>query len=82
MAKINNIQDVFLNIARKEKILLTIYLTNGVPLKGKVRSFDNFTLVLETEKGQNLIYKHAVSTIQPQKPIPLNPESEESEEAK
>lgn len=81
MAKINNIQDVFLNIARKEKMLLTIYLTNGVPLKGKVRSFDNFTLVLETEKGQNLIYKHAVSTIQPQKPIPLNPESEEAEEA-
>lgn len=80
MAKQNNIQDIFLNNARKDKNTLTIYLTNGVPLKGKVKSFDNFTLVLETDKGQNLIYKHAVSTIQPSKPISLQFDDEGSEE--
>jgi host factor-I protein len=74
MSKQNNIQDIFLNTARKEKIALVVYLTNGVPLKGKVKSFDNFTVILDTEKGQNLIYKHAISTIQPQKPISLQGE--------
>ncbi len=81
MAKQNNIQDIFLNNARKEKNLLTIYLTNGVPLKGKVRSFDNFTLILDTEKGQNLIYKHAISTIQPQKPISIQLDGDESDDS-
>ena len=65
-----NLQDSFLNLARKEKIILTIYLRNGVPVKGRVLSFDNFTILLEVDKKQSLIYKHAISTILPSKPIP------------
>jgi host factor-I protein len=68
--QITNLQDSFLNVSRKEKIALTIYLVNGVPIKGRVLSFDNFTILLEVDKKQNLIYKHAVSTILPAKPIP------------
>lgn len=69
MAGRTNLQDIFLNTARKEKIDVTIYLTNGVPLNGKVLSFDNFTILLEIDRKQNLIYKHAVSTMQPSKQI-------------
>ncbi|TGM52184.1 RNA chaperone Hfq [Leptospira vanthielii] len=74
MSAKNNIQDQLLNTARKEKIDLTIYLLNGVPLKGKVVSFDNFTIILENESKQNLVYKHAISTIIPAKPIKLHSE--------
>ena len=52
MSAKNNIQDYILNTARKEKIELTIYLLNGVPLKGKVTSFDNFTIIIENESKQ------------------------------
>ncbi|EHQ06107.1 MAG: RNA chaperone Hfq [Leptonema illini] len=75
----NNIQDFVLNSARKEKIELTFYLMNGVPLKGKVQSFDNFTIVIENDGKQSLIYKHAISTIIIPKPVslerPADPES-------
>jgi len=64
-----NLQDSFLNAVRKEKIEITIYLMNGVPIKGKVVSFDNFTILIEVDKKQNLIYKHAVSTLMPVKPV-------------
>jgi host factor-I protein len=70
--QIKNLQDSFLNVSRKEKIALTIYLVNGVPIKGRVLSFDNFTILIEVDKKQNLIYKHAVSTILPAKPIPYS----------
>lgn len=66
-----NLQDAFLNAARKDKTGITIYLMNGVPIKGRVLSFDNFTILVEVDKKQNLIYKHAVSTILPSKPIPF-----------
>ncbi|MEG0833485.1 MAG: RNA chaperone Hfq [Oscillospiraceae bacterium] len=66
-----NLQDVFLNQARKEKIQVTIYLTNGFQFRGTVKGFDSFTVVLESEGRQNLVYKHAISTIIPSKPIPL-----------
>jgi host factor-I protein len=75
----NNIQDHVLNSARKEKIELTFYLMNGVPLKGKVQSFDNFTIVIENDGKQSLIYKHAISTIIIPKPVSLDrPASSES----
>ncbi|MCE9500799.1 MAG: RNA chaperone Hfq [Leptospira sp.] len=74
MSAKNNIQDHILNTARKDKIELTVYLLNGVPLKGKVVSFDNFTLILENDGKQHLVYKHAISTIIPQKLIKLQPE--------
>ena len=70
----NNIQDFILNQARKEKQTITIYLSNGVPLKGKVISFDNYTIVIEHEGKQSMIYKHAITTIIPEKSIRLNPE--------
>lgn len=62
-----NLQDVFLNQVRKEHIAVTIYLTNGFQLKGVVKGFDNFTVVLDTEGRQQLVYKHAISTISPMK---------------
>ena len=67
----NNIQEVLLNQARKEKIDITIYLMNGVPLKGRVISFDNFTIVIENSGKQNLIYKHAITTLIPDRQINL-----------
>ncbi len=62
-----NLQDVFLNQVRKEHIAVTIYLTNGFQLKGMVKGFDNFTVVLDTDGRQQLVYKHAISTISPMK---------------
>lgn len=68
-----NLQDIFLNQVRKEHVVVTIYLINGYQLKGLVKGFDNFTVVLENEaKQQQLIYKHAISTIVPQKPVVFN----------
>jgi len=70
MNKVNiNLQDVFLNQVRKEHISITIYLVNGFQLKGNVRGFDNYTIVLDNDGKQQLVYKHAVSTIMPMKPI-------------
>lgn len=67
-----NLQDLFLNNARKEKIPVTIYLVNGVQVKGIVRGFDSYVIMIEGEnKQQNMIYKHAVSTILPSKSINL-----------
>ena len=61
----HNIQDTFLNQARRDKILVTIFLVNGFQFKGVVRCFDNFTVVLDVEGRQRLVYKHAISTIVP-----------------
>ncbi|SEF46975.1 host factor-I protein [Caloramator fervidus] len=65
----NNLQDIFLNGARKNKIPVTIYLVSGVQLKGNVKGFDSFTVILESEGKQMLVYKHAISTIVPSKPV-------------
>jgi host factor-I protein len=72
MKQARNLQDTILNIVRKDRIDVTIYLMNGVPLNGRVTSYDNFTILLEVDRRQNMIYKHAVSTIVPQKVITLN----------
>lgn len=67
-----NLQDLFLNNARKERIPVTIYLMNGVQVKGHVKGFDSYIILLEGDnKQQNMIYKHAVSTILPGKYINL-----------
>ncbi|NLI58493.1 MAG: RNA chaperone Hfq [Clostridium sp.] len=66
-----NLQDVFLNQVRKEHIPVTVYLTNGFQLKGLVKGFDNFTVVLDSDGRQQLIYKHAISTISPMKLVNL-----------
>jgi host factor-I protein len=64
-----NLQDSFLNQVRKENIPVTIYLINGVQLKGTVRGFDNFTVILDSEAKPMLVYKHAISTIAPARAI-------------
>jgi host factor-I protein len=66
-----NLQDVFLNHARREKVPVTVYLMNGVKLIGTVRGFDSFIVVIESCGVQNAVYKHAISTIIPLKPINL-----------
>jgi len=67
-----NLQDLFLNNARKERIPVTIFLMNGVQVKGFVKGFDSYIILLEGDnKQQNMIYKHAVSTIIPGKFINL-----------
>ena len=58
-----NIQDSFLNNARKEKGSVTIYLLSGVKLSGRIKSFDKYSLVLETNNQEQLIFKHAISTV-------------------
>jgi host factor-I protein len=77
MAKqLNNLQDIFLNYTRKNKTDITIFLVNGVPIKGRVLSFDNFTILIEVDKKQNLIYKHAISTMVPGKLVPFRDDEE------
>jgi host factor-I protein len=66
-----NLQDAFLNQMRRENMPLTMYLVNGVQVKGAVRGFDSFTVVLEGEGRQMMVYKHAISTIIPLRPINL-----------
>ena len=58
-----NIQDGFLNLARREKLTVTIYLVNGAKLLGRIKSFDKFSLILESSAQEQLIFKHAISTI-------------------
>ena len=58
-----NIQDGFLNLARREKLTVTIYLVNGAKLLGRIKSFDKFSLILESGAQEQLIFKHAISTI-------------------
>lgn len=76
---INNLQDVFLNNARKNKIPVTIHLTNGFQLKGNVKGFDNFIVVIHSDNKQMMIYKHAISTITPLRPILFCQDSENEE---
>ncbi len=72
---INNLQDTFLNQLRKENITATIFLVNGYQIKGSIRSFDNFTILLHVESKQQMVYKHAVSTIVPSRNINFPPGS-------
>lgn len=68
----NNLQDVFLNQARKNKIQVTVHILNGFQLKGFVKGFDNFTVILEVDGKQTMVYKHAISTVTPAKPVLYN----------
>lgn len=58
-----NIQEAFLNNARKDKIFLTIYLMSGVKLSGRIKSFDKYSVILESNNQEQLIFKHAISTV-------------------
>lgn len=69
-----NIQDQFLNQLRKDSMPVTVFLLNGFQLRGLVKSFDNFTVILETDGKQQLVYKHAISTFSPQRNVNLQGE--------
>lgn len=76
-----NLQDAFLNQVRKEKVAVTIYLVNGFQIKGMIRGFDNFTVIIEFEGRQQMVYKHAISTVSPVRPVNiLNVETRPEEE--
>lgn len=64
-----NLQDAFLNQVRRDKVSVTVYLVNGFQIRGIVKGFDNFTVLMELEGKQQLVYKHAISTVAPMKPI-------------
>jgi len=72
MQKNLNIQDSFLAGARKDRLPLTLFLMNGFQMRGCVTAYDSFTVVLDCEGKQELIYKHAISTIIPARPLPLS----------
>ena len=71
MPKFNNLQDIFLTQVRRERRSVTMFLMNGFQMRGYVTGFDAFTVVLSTDGKQQVVYKHAISTIVPEHPIPL-----------
>ena len=71
MQKTQNLQDMFLNQARKEKLAVTMFLMNGFQLRGVIRGFDGFTVIIDSEGKQQMIYKHAISTVVPVRPVAL-----------
>ena len=72
----SNLQEIFLTRARKQGVSVTVFLVNGFQLRGTVTGFDNFTVVLDTDGKQQVIYKHAISTIVPQHAISLQEKAE------
>lgn len=81
MKKTTNLQDLFLTRARRQNVPLTVFLVNGFQMRGAVRGFDPFTVVLESEGRQQLVYKHAISTIVPAQAIDLREAEAEPEAA-
>lgn len=75
MQKTNNLQDLFLSRARQGRAAVTVFLMNGYQLRGQIAGFDAFVVVLMTEGKQQVIYKHAISTIIPERPISLEEEA-------
>ena len=71
MNKTINIQDTFLNQLRKDQIQVTVFLMNGFQIRGLIKAFDNFTIIIEVEGRQQMVYKHAISTYVPSKNITL-----------
>lgn len=74
--KNQNLQDVFLNNVRKQKVPLTVFLVNGVKLQGNITWFDNFSMLLRREGSIQLVYKHAISTIMPGGPVNMTEDQE------
>ena len=71
MKKTSNLQEIFLTRARKQNVPVTVFLVNGFQLRGTVTGFDSFTVVLDTDGKQQVIYKHAISTIMPERMVEL-----------
>ena len=76
MQKSVNLQDLFLNSARKQRIEVTVFLTNGFQLHGYVSSFDNFVVLFLCDGRQHLVYKHAISTIVPAAALDISTEND------
>ena len=68
-----DLQDIILNGVRKNRIPVTMHLTNGVPLKGIIRGFDSYVVLLESDGKQPMIFKHAISTVTPSRPVQYSP---------
>lgn len=79
MQKTNNLQEIFLMRARKQNIPVTMFLVNGFQLRGVITGFDCFVVILDSEGKQQVIYKHAISTIAPARPVALREEAEEED---
>ena len=75
MPKFNNLQDIFLTQVRRERRSVTMFLMNGFQMRGYVTGFDAFTVVLNTDGKQQVVYKHAISTIVPERPLSWEEES-------
>ncbi len=75
MAKVQSLQDPFLNALRKERVVVSIYLVNGIKLQGQIESFDQFVVLLKNQVSQ-MVYKHAISTIVPSRAISINAPAE------
>lgn len=71
MNKPINIQDTFLNQLRKDNIPVTVFLMNGFQIRGVIKAFDNFTIIIDSEGRQQMVYKHAISTFVPQRNVSL-----------
>ena len=72
MTKTPNLQDVFLSAARRNETPVTVFLMKGFQMRGTITGFDAFTVVLTADGKQNLIYKHAISTVSPARPVDLS----------
>ena len=72
-----NLQETFLNYLRKNNVQVTVFLLNGFQLKGFIKSYDNFTVLFEVDGKQHFIYKHAISTFAPSKPVPFGADAEQ-----
>ena len=73
----NNLQEIFLTQARRDRRMVTMFLMNGFQMRGCITGFDAFTVVLNSDGKQQIIYKHAISTIVPERPIPLTDPGED-----
>ena len=69
----NNLQEIFLTQARRDRRMVTMFLMNGFQMRGRITGFDAFVVVLDTDGKQQVIYKHAISTVVPASPIDLTP---------
>ena len=81
MQKINNLQDLFLLRARSSRANVTVFLMNGYKIRGQITGFDAFVVIVQSEGRQQVIYKHAISTIIPERPISLENEGGASRRA-
>lgn len=82
MSKGHNLQDPFLNLLRKERVPVSIFLVNGIKLQGQIESFDQFVVLLKNTVSQ-MVYKHAISTVVPSRPVrlPVTPQDDEGDES-